>query len=256
MHCLGSADIGTEVKSSETMEHGRPIKQVTIQRGEVVYVSGNDVMIKMEDGSLQDFFNVPDSMTVTVDGRQLNVHQIKPGMKIEKQTITTTTPRLVTKVETVTGKVFHVSPPSSVILTLEDGTNQRFNIPKDQKFTIAGKETDAFGLRKGMIVSATRITETPETIVAQEIRHTGTLPPTPSEPKPDVPILVAAGAPAPASAESLPPNRTYKTTQDGQQSPAHRTAWSSFLRDLALSDSNPEAYRVTFDQERNRKEGA
>ena len=194
----------SQVKSSETMEHGTPIKQVTIQRGEVVYVSGNDVMIKMEDGSLQDFFNVPDSMTVTVDERQLNVHQIKPGMKIEKQTITTTTPRLVTKVETVTGKVFHVSPPNSVILTLEDGTNQRFNIPKDQKFTIAGKETDAFGLRKGMIVSATRITETPETIVAQEIRHTGTLPPTPSEPKPDVPILVAAGVPAPASAESGP----------------------------------------------------
>ena len=191
-----------QVKSSETMAHGTPIKQVTIQRGEVVYVSGNDLMIKMEDGSLQDFFNVPDSMTVTIDGRQLNVHQIKPGMKIEKQTITTTTPRLVTKVETVTGKVFHVSPPNSVILTLEDGTNQRFNIPKDQKFTIAGKETDAFGLRKGMIVSATRITETPETIVAQEIRHTGTLPPTPSEPKTDVPILVAAGAPAPASAES------------------------------------------------------
>ena len=94
-----------------------------------------------------------------------------------------------------------MSPPNSVILTLEDGTNQRFNIPKDQKFTIAGKQTDAFGLRKGMMVSATRITETPETIVAQEIRHTGTLPPTPSEPKPDVPILVAAGAPT-ASGES------------------------------------------------------
>jgi hypothetical protein len=130
----------------------------------------------------------------------LAVHQIKPGMKI----ITTTTPRLITKVETVTGKVFHVSPPNCVILTLEDGTNQRFNIPKDQKLTIAGKETDAFGLRKGMIVSATRISETQETIVAQEIRHTGTLPPTPSEPKPDVPILVAVGAPAAAERDVLP----------------------------------------------------
>ena len=49
---------------------------------------------------------------------------------------------------------------------------------------------------------------------------------------------------------------TYKTTQGGQQSPALRTAWSSFLRDLAISGSNPEAYRVKFDQERNRKEGA
>lgn len=191
-----------QVKSSETMAHGTSVKQVTIQRGEVVYAYGNDMMIKMEDGSLQDFFNVPESTTVTVDGRQLNVYQMKPGMKIEKQTITTTTPRLVTKVETVTGKVFHVSPPNSVILTLEDGTNQRFNIPKGQKFTISGKETDAFGLRKGMLVSATRVTETPETIVAKEIRHVGTLPPTPSQPSPDVPILVAASAPASVPAES------------------------------------------------------
>ena len=190
-----------QVQSSETVAHGPSIKQVTIQRGEVVYAYGNDMMIKMEDGSLQDFFNVPENMTVTVDGRQLDVYQLKPGMKIEKQTITTTTPRLVTKVETVTGKVFHVTPPNSVILSLEDGTNQRFNIPKGQKFTISGNETDAFGLRKGMIVSATKVTETPETIVAKEIRHVGTLPPTPSEPSPDVPILVAAGAPAPASAE-------------------------------------------------------
>jgi RNase P/RNase MRP subunit p29 len=207
-----------QVQTSETVAHGTPVKQVTIQRGEVVYVSGNDVMIKMEDGSLQDFFNVPDSTTVTVDGRQLNVHQIKPGMKIEKQTITTTTPRLVTKVETVTGKVFLSSPPNSVILTLEDGTNQKFKIPKNQKFTIEGKETDAFGLRKGMRVTATRITETPETVVAQEIKHTGTLPPPPPEPKPEVPILVAEAAPAPApvasSAGESTPTKLPKTASN------------------------------------------
>ena len=196
---------GAQVKTSETATHGTPVKQVKIQRGEVVYVSGNNVMIKMEDGSLHDFSNVPDTMTVTVDGKQLNVHQITPGMKIEKQTITTTTPRLVTKVETVTGKVWQVIPPSSVTLTLEDGTSQSFKIPKGQKFTIDGQETDAFGLRKGMMVTATRITEIPETVVSQEIKRTGELPPPPPELKPDVPILVAVAVPAPAPVESAPP---------------------------------------------------
>jgi hypothetical protein len=43
----------------------------------------------------------------------------------------------------VTGKVWRVSPPNSVILTLEDGTNQSFNIPKGQKFNVDGQETDA-----------------------------------------------------------------------------------------------------------------
>jgi hypothetical protein len=63
--------------------------------------------------------------------------------------------------------VWHVSPPNSVILTLENGTNQSFKIPKGQKFTIDGQEVDAFGLRKGMVVTATKIVEVPEVVVSQ-----------------------------------------------------------------------------------------
>ena len=214
-----SLPAAAQVKSTETAEHGSPSKQVNIERGEVMYVSGNDVVIKMEDGSLRDFFDVPDSSTITVDGKQLNVHQLKPGMKVEKQTITTSTPRIITKVETVTGKVWHVSPPSSVILRLEDGTHQAFKIPKGQKFTIDGQETDAFALKKGMNISAQRITEVPETVVTQEVRRTGTMPPPPPAPKQDVPVLIvrapaeapiqtAAAQPAPAEPA---PTRLPKT---------------------------------------------
>jgi len=186
-----------QVKSTETVEHGTSAHEVTIERGEIVYVSGNDVVVKMEDGSMRDFFNVSDSVTVNVDGRHLNVHQLKPGMKVERQTITTTTPRIITKVETVTGKVWHVTPPNSVTLTLEDNTNQTFKIPKNQKFTINGQETDAFGLRKGMVVSAQRVTETPETVVTQHVNRTGTMPPAPKQ---DVPVLIVMVAPTPAPA--------------------------------------------------------
>jgi RNase P/RNase MRP subunit p29 len=202
------------VKSSETVEHGNSIKQVNIERGEIMYVSGNDLVIKMEDGSLRDFFDVPDSSTITVDGRQLNVHQLKTGMKVEKQTITTSTPRTITKVETVTGKVWHVAPPSSVILTLEDGTNQTFKIPKGQKFTIDGQETDAFGLKKGMKISAQRITEVPETVVTQEVRRTGTMPPPPPPPTQGVPVLIVrvpAQAPIETAAAEPAPTRLPKT---------------------------------------------
>jgi hypothetical protein len=203
-----SLPTAAQVQSTQTVEHGTATKQVTVERGEIVYVSGNDVVVKMEDGSLRDFFNVPDSTTITVDGRLLNVHQLKPGMKVEKQTVVTTTPRMVTKVETVTGKVWQVSPPNSVILTLEDGTNQSFKIPKGQKFTIDGNETDAFGLKKGMVVSAQKITEVPETVVTQEVRRTGKMPPPPPPPQQDVPVLIVmTPAPAPvetASAEPAP----------------------------------------------------
>jgi RNase P/RNase MRP subunit p29 len=209
-----SLPAAAQVKSSETVEHGSPIKQVNIERGEIIYVSGNDLVVKMEDGSLRDFFDVPDSSTITVDGRQLNVHQLKPGMKVEKQTITTSTPRLITKVETVTGKVWHVSPPSSVILTLEDGTNQSFKVPKGQKFTIDGQETDVFDLKKGMKISAQRITEVPETVVTQEVRRTGTMPPPPPAPKQDVPILIVrvpVEAPIQTAAAEPAPTKLPKT---------------------------------------------
>jgi hypothetical protein len=191
-----------QVQSTQTVEHGPTTREVRIERGQVVYVSGNDMMLKMEDGSIEAFNNVPDSKTVHVDGQELNIHQIKPGMTIEKQTITSTTPRLVTTVETVTGKVWHVTPPNSVILVLENGENQRFKIPKGQKFTINGQETDAFGLREGMVVSVQRVTEVPETIVTSEIKHTGKMPPPPPAPKPDVPVLIAVAPPTPAIAES------------------------------------------------------
>jgi len=223
LHCLlaggtlcvaFSLPAAAQVKSTETVEHGSSTKQVSVERGEVMYVSGNDVVIKMEDGSLRDFFDVPDSTTITVDGRQLNVHQLKAGMKVEKQTIMTSTPRVITKVETVTGKVWHVAPPSSVILTLEDGTNQTFKIPKGQKFTIDGQETDAFGLKKGMKVSAQRITEVPETVVTHEVRRTGTMPPPPPAPTQDIPVLIVmvpAQAPIQTAAAEPAPTKLPKT---------------------------------------------
>jgi len=205
-----------QVQTSQSVTHGEPTHDVKIEHGEVEYVSGNNMIVKMENGELEHFSNVPDSATVLVDGQHLNIHQLKPGMKLEKQTITTTTPRVITTVETVTGKVFHVSPPNSVILTLENGKNQRFNIPSGQKFTVNGQETDAFGLKKGMMVSAQRVTEVPETVISQEVKRTGKMPPPPPAPKEDVPILVAAAPPAeaPAAPAEQAPAKLPKTATD------------------------------------------
>src|SRR5271154_6934463 len=130
--------------TTTTAPAGAPMKTTSVERGTVVAVSGNNLIVKADDGTLRDFNNVPDTTTVTVDGKQLNIHQLTPGMTIERQTISTTTPRRITVVKTVTGTVWHVSPPNSVILTLADGKNQSFKIPKGTKFTVNGQQTDAF----------------------------------------------------------------------------------------------------------------
>jgi RNase P/RNase MRP subunit p29 len=205
--------LNAQVKTTTKVEHGPATHAVTIERGEVVHVSGNNLVIKMENGEIRHFDNVPDTATVEVDGKQLTVHDLKPGMKLQRSTVTTTAPKTITTVRTVTGTVWNVVPPSSVTLTLADGTNKMFKIPKGQKFTVDGKETDAFALRKGMRVSATAVTEVPEIEVRHEVARTGKMPEPPAPIPADVPILieepakaapVASAAPAPAQAEPAP----------------------------------------------------
>ena len=207
-----------QVQTSKSVEHGDVTQDVKVEKGEVVYVSGNNVVVKMENGELRHFNNVPDSTTILVDGKPLNVHQLQPGMKVEKQTVRTTTPRVITTIDTVTGKVWAVTPPLSVILTLENGENQSFKIPSGQKFMVDGVETDAFGLKRGMRVSVQRVTEVPETVVTEMVKRTGKMPPPPPAPKQDVPVLVAAAPPTPApvktAAAEPAPTKLPKTASD------------------------------------------
>jgi hypothetical protein len=201
--------------TTTTTQSGAATKSVTVERGEIVYVSGNNVVVKAEDGSLRDFNNVPDSATVTVDGQQLNVHQLRVGMKVERQTIVTSVPKRITTVKTVTGTVWHVNPPNSVILTLADGTNQQFNIPKGTTFNVNGQPTDAFGLRKGMKVDAQQVTEESEIQVAKEVKTTGVMPPPPPAPVADVPVLVVVVArPLPTMASETAPTALPKTASN------------------------------------------
>ncbi len=196
--------MNAQVKTQTHVVHDPATQVVNVQRGEVVLVEGNDLVVKMEDGELRHFPNVPDNVTVNVDGKELTVHDLKPGMKLEHTTVTSTTPRMITTVQTVTGKVWHISPPNTVILRLEDGTNQSFKIPKGQKFTVNGQQVDAWGVKKGMKISATRIVETPETVVSQEVRRTGTMPPPPPAPPADAPILIAEEKAPEPTAEAAP----------------------------------------------------
>jgi hypothetical protein len=214
--CLGlTLSLGAQVETKTTTTAGNSNVVSKVERGEVVTVSGNDLVVKMADGTLRNFENVPASAKVTVDGKQLGVRDLKPGMKLQRTISTTTTPMTITTVETVKGKVWAITPPLSMILTLEDGKNQQFKIPEDQKFEVDGQMVDAFAVRKGMIITATKITEQPAVEVTQSKTLTGQ-----AAPPADLPILVAEGSeeavpaaaaepaaaptPAPEAASGLP----------------------------------------------------
>jgi hypothetical protein len=88
-----------------------------------------------------------------------------PGTKLTQTITATNTPRYVNAVRTIEGKVWHVTAPKSLILTLPGNQNQVFNVPNDAKFTIDGKEKTIFDLRKGMKIKATIVTDEEHTIV-------------------------------------------------------------------------------------------
>lgn len=190
--------MSAQVKTSTQESVGQATHQVQVERAEVISVYGNDLILKMEDGTIRHIANVPESARATVDGREVGIHDVRPGMHLQKTITTTTTDKVITTVKSVTGKVWHVNPPLSVILTLENGENQAFKIPNGQKFNVDGKETDAWGLKKGMKVSVTKVIEEPLTQVEQQARLSGHMPPPPPAPPADTPILIAVAAPVPA----------------------------------------------------------
>lgn len=210
---VASGTAYAQATTTTTTTDGQAQQSVVVERGEVVWISGNNLMVKGENGQLRYFPNIPDAARVTVGGKQLGVHDLQPGMKLERTTITTTTPRTIRTVTSVSGVVWDIQPPYGLILTLDNRTNQRFTIPKDQKFMVDGKETDAFGLRKGMRISASAVSENVEKVVDKEVRTTGTAapapppPPAPAPPPPRVALLIIAAppTPAPAPAPAAPP---------------------------------------------------
>ena len=207
---LFAVGVSAQVKTDTANTNGQATVETQVERGAVVTVNGNDLIVKMEDGSLRHFANVPESAKVTVDGKELGIHDLKPGMKLERTITTTTTPKTITSTQTVTGTVYQVMAPNSVTLRLEDGTVQKFNIPKGQKFTVEGQETDAFGLRKGMQISATRVVEEPQTVVEQQKQVTGSMPPPPvaTSSRSADPGCRCSGATKAAEPEKLPNTAT------------------------------------------------
>ena len=125
-----------------------------------------------------------------------------------------------------------MNPPSSAILTLEDGTNQAFKIPDGQQFDVDGQMTDAWGLRKGMKISATKVTEVPETVVEQEKAVTGTMPP--PDPPADLPLLVVILLPVDAPAPDPVPVQTAAVAPDALPETASQLPLIGMLGVLAL----------------------
>jgi hypothetical protein len=240
--CLAfTLGLGAQVETKTATTEGKTTYLTNVERGEVVAVSGDDLIVKMADGTIRNIEDVPESSRVTVDGKQLGIHDLQPGMKLQRTITTTTTPMIITTVQSVRGKVWHINPPLSIILTLEDGQNQQFKIPKGQKFNVDGQMLDAWGVRKGMTVTATKIVQEPAVVMTQEKTVTGQAAPKVAAeiqptPPPDVPILIAQGSevPVPAPTATAEPAAATESAAVPETASHSSTMWLIVLLGLLV----------------------
>jgi len=82
---------------------------------QVIAVNGNDLVVKLPEGTRE--LTVNDDFRFTVDGQQLSVHDLKPGMKGSAVITTKTTVTPVTVTEVKNGTVMQASGPSIIVKT-------------------------------------------------------------------------------------------------------------------------------------------
>jgi hypothetical protein len=144
----------TTTASSKPTSLTRVVKVDTAQ---VVYVSGDDVVLKDADGRLL-LLALPAGTPLIVDGKPTTLKELTPGTTLAHVQARSVVESEVTTVTQIDGEVFQVTPPKYVTLKLGDGTVKRYEIPKQATFQVNGKTATAFELKKGMKISATAVT--------------------------------------------------------------------------------------------------
>ena len=122
----------------------------------VVYVGGNDLVLKASDGTLLNY-TVPDTYRFSAGGKQLPLSGLKPGTKLDKPVEPGAKPAVISSVSIVKGKVYAVNPPSGITLVTSDG-NKEFTVPAGTAFTVGGKPMTVADLKPDMMVDATIVT--------------------------------------------------------------------------------------------------
>ena len=122
----------------------------------VVYVGGNDLVLKSADGRLLNY-TIPSDYRFPAGGRKLSLAELKPGTQLAQPVVTSSDPVPVASVRVVKGKVYAATPPDSVSLLLAEGVTE-LTAPTGTVFAVNGKELSLAQLKPDMMVEATVVT--------------------------------------------------------------------------------------------------
>ena len=154
-------------------------KSIDVESAEVVYVSGDNVVIR-DDNGLRLLAVAPDEK-ISVDGTPTSPSDLKPGTRITKAHVRSVQTSTVTNVTQIDGTVLRFIMPNSVILRLGDGTVNRYTIPSHATISVDGREVRPNELRAGMNVSATVIRTNEQHTHSKETTVSGSVPTPPQK---------------------------------------------------------------------------
>jgi len=169
---------------------------------EVIAANGNDLVVKLPEGTRE--MTVPDDSRFTVNGQQVSVHELKPGMKGTATITTRTTEHPVTVTEVKNGKVVKVTG-SNIIVQTDEGYKSFTEGELDKRgvgIMRDGQPARVADFHTGDVLTATFITTKPPRVVTErEVQATLAHP--------------APAAGAPAAPEKLGSSASTPTHQPG-----------------------------------------
>jgi hypothetical protein len=135
---------------------------------EILAVEGNQLVVRLPEGTRE--LTVADDFRFNIDGKQLSVRELKPGMKGTATITTKTTVTPVTVTEVKNGTVVQ-SSGSSIIVRTDEGFKSFTQGDVDKrgvKIMRAGKPAQLSDFRQGDRLSATIITSKPPQVLTEK----------------------------------------------------------------------------------------
>jgi LPXTG-motif cell wall-anchored protein len=186
--------VGAGAALAQTMTH-------EVLRGTVLHAYGDNLVVKMDDGTVREF-DVQPGFMFDIDGTATPTSELKPGTVLTADIKTTEEPHVVQTEEVRSGKVLN-RVGQTLIVRLDDGTIRKFEgVPSDMYFTIDGEKKSIYDLRAGMNLNAHIVSERVETVTERQIQAAGYAPASPAAPAPRPAAKPAA--PAVPAVQTLP----------------------------------------------------
>ena len=143
------------LSAQETTTPNAVAKVLTVDSATVVYVSGDDAVLKFPDGSLQ-LYESKAGTPLVIDGKEAKPSDLTPGMELHHLQVHSVVHSDVTAVEEFTARVVRRNG-RQLTLRLEDGSTKLYRVPHDATFKVNGQDTAFGNITENMTITVTAV---------------------------------------------------------------------------------------------------